>query len=269
MKIMCNAKFIAAGMLLLAGVAAKGAGPTSTLYLTAGDQHMNFELLPGTTTLVSSPQEDTNSGGEYAIAVSGGTVRTGGNGQSGPPDLGSTYNTGFAYVGPRLGNPGNDVLDGTTDGMLNYGVGFDTKDVYSFNLDWTNPVLLFHASSITGSSLGITYDTLTRSLWLGDNSGHLLNYSLTGTLLSSFAATGNNAAVAFDSADGTLWSFGGGTLRQYTTGGTLLQTIATGSMANILGGEFAVPEPSTWAPLGVAMASLGLTLRRLRRMRAA
>src|SRR6516162_4667937 len=80
------------GASILAGNA-EAAGPTSTLYLTAGDQGQNLMVLGGTTTAIVSAQANTASGGEYAIAVSGGTVRTGGNGQFGPPAVGSTYDS--------------------------------------------------------------------------------------------------------------------------------------------------------------------------------
>jgi hypothetical protein len=255
-------------LLALAGTA-EAAGPTSTLYLTAGDQHHNLEVLAGTTTAIVSTQEETSANGEYPIAVSGGTIRTGGNGQFGAPRLGSTYDLNFNYIGPRLANPLNNILDGTTDGKHNYGINFQSGGVYQCNLDWSSPTPMFNA---TGGSpfLGISYDPFNNSLWVGNGGDSITDYSLTGTPLSSFSTPGSaDFALAFDGADGTLWAMSGfdsGSFNQYSTSGTLLQTMNITNNDNIIGGEFAlvsVPEPTT-----LALASLGgLSLMLFRRQR--
>jgi len=241
----------AAGWLMLALVA-EAAGPTSTLYLTAGDNHRNWRILAGTTTAVSSPQNESGQGGEYAIAVSGGTIRTGGNGDYlvGPLTQGSTYNLAFGYTGPRLANPLNHILDGTTDGVYNYGVDWYFRNVYRCNLDWSSPTFMFNAKPHTNpnSAEEITYDPNSHGLWIADSTGKIDLYSMGGSHLSSFATPGcADISLAYDFADGTLWtmtSWNSGIFRQYSTTGSLLQTISISSTDNIIGAEFAlIPEP--------------------------
>ena len=76
----------------------------------------------------------------------------------------------------------------------------------------------------------------------------IADYSLTGTLLSSFA-TGTDfmAELAFDPADGTLWFTYAGTneLFQYSTSGTFLQSGEPNGLPGgfYFAGEFAEPEP--------------------------
>ena len=253
-------------MLLLAR-ATEAAGPTSTLYLTAGDQHENFEVLGGTTTAIVTSQASSSGQGEYAIAVSGGTIRTGGNGQFGAPAVGSTYDLNFNYTGPQLANPGNEILDGSTDGTYNYGVNWLTGSVYRCNLDWSSPTLMFGAGGT--DDLGISYDSRNNSLWVATGTA-VSDYSMTGSFLSSFSTTADRA-LAYDGADGTLWamSASAGIFDQFSTSGTLLQTMNIGNTtANIIGGEFAltpVPEPSALALAGVGgMATLVMVRRRKR-----
>jgi hypothetical protein len=259
-------------LLALAGTA-QAAGPTSTLYLTAGAQSQNLEVPAGTTTAIVSAQEDNSGQGEYAIAVSGGTIRTGGNGEFGAPALGSTYDLNFNYIGPRLANPGNNILDGTTDGSYNYGVDFSNGNVYRCNLDWSSPTFMFTASDLSYSASGITYDPFNNSLWIGafqrNFIGSVSDYSMTGTFLSSFTTTSSqNWALAFDGADGTLWGMalqGSGIFNQYSTSGVLLQTINIHNTDNILGGEFAlvsVPEPTGLSLLAFGMFGIALLRRR-------
>lgn len=260
----------APALLALVGTA-EAAGPTSTLYLTAGDQHRDWRVLPGTTIGLSSAQVETGSGGEYALAISGGVIRTAGNGQFGAPLLGSTYNLNFTYITPRLANPLNDILDGTTDGTFNYGVSYTTRNVYRCNLDWSSPTLIFNAAAVSGSVFGVSYASAGNSLWIGDSSGKLVDYSLGGAVLSSINTPGSsNLAVAYDGADGTLWtmqSFNSGVFRQYSTAGALLQTMNISSSDNIIGGEFAlIPEPTSAALLG--FGTLLLAARRRRRAQA-
>ncbi len=249
---------------VIVGVA-QAAGPTSTLYLTAGDQHHNFEVLASTTNAIVSSQVETAEGGEYAIAVSGGSIRTGGNGDYNTvPHQGSTYSLNFAYVGPRLANVFNNVVDGTTDGAYNYGIDWQTHQVFRYNLDWSSPTYMFTAAAVIDISTGVSYDPFNMSLWVTDSNGSLDDYSLTGLLLSSFSTPGSlNRTLAFDPADGTLWSMTGqetGVFNQYNTSGSLLQTINIGSSDNIIGAEFAmsVPESSMVSLTGFGLLALSL-----------
>ena len=241
------------GLLAMAG-SALAAGPTSTLYLTAGDQGLNAEILGGTTVAITSPQAFPGFLGESAIAVSGGSIRTGHNGLY--TGSGGTYDMNFAYTGPALGGPGNSVYDGTTDGTYNYGVSYSTGTVLRYDLNWGSPQALFTA---TGSNpTGITYDALNHSLWTSDfNDGLVRNWSLSGTLLSSFdTGLGAGFSLALDPADHTLWLMSiqdSGLISEFSTSGTFLETVDFGSTANYLGAEFSldplssrpVPEPES------------------------
>jgi len=242
------------GLLAVAG-SALAAGPTSTLYLTAGDQGLNARILGGTTVAVTSPQAFSGFLGESAIAVSGTSIRTGHNGLY--PGSGGTYDLNFAYTGPASGWPGNSVYDGTTDGTYNYGVSYSTGTVLRYDLNWGSPEPLFTA---TGSNpVGITYDTSNNSLWTSDfGSGWVREWTLSGTLLSSFdTGLGAGFSLAFDPADDTLWLMSiqdSGLISEFSTSGTFLETVDFGSTANYLGAEFflapefagrPVPEPNS------------------------
>ncbi|MGA2242869.1 MAG: PEP-CTERM sorting domain-containing protein [Verrucomicrobiota bacterium] len=254
-----------AGLAMIVSV--RAAGPTSTLYLTAGDQGTNATIAGGTTTAVTSPQQFPANGGEYGIAISGNSIRTMHNGSSGGG--GGTYDLSFAYTGPALANPAHTFYDGTSDGTYNYAVDI-AGSVYRYNLDWSSPTLLFTPSGVS-DAIGISFDAYNNSLWIsGISSGTVQDYSLTGTLLSSF----NNGqvrgfALAYDPADDTLWMMSvqnSGIIRQYNTSGELLQTMDFGSTLNYLGAEFAVPEPSSGVLMGGMLAVLaGVKMRRRRK----
>jgi hypothetical protein len=241
------------GLLAAAG-SALAAGPTSTLYLTAGDQGLNARILGGTTVAVTSPQAFPGLLGESAIAVSGTSIRTGHNGLY--PGSGGIYDLNFAYTGPALGGPGNTVYDGTTDGLHNYGVSYSTGTVLRYDLYWGSPEPIFTAAG--SNPVGIAYDASNNSLWTSDfGSGWVRDWSLSGTLLSSFdTGLGEGFSLAFDQADNTLWlmsSQNSGLISQFSTTGTFLETVDFGSTANYLGAEFSldplaskpVPEPKS------------------------
>lgn len=247
-----------------------------TLILTDGDVGTNVSITGTTvTTFAQATNIDTGGqGDEYAIAIPG-TIRTLGNGNQGfgsPPEQysGSEYllngtPTGVNYAYPFAAGA---LYDGATNGVNNFAVDYNSGNVYSFGLDWSNPVLLFTTRS---SDLGITYDTVNQSLWISNYSGtDVRDYSLAGTLLSSFAATNSVFGLAMDYSDNTLWADGQGVLYQYDRLGNQLSTFNDGQTLNTLGAEFqfsglATPEPGT-AFLGLAgILAIALGHRKLRR----
>lgn len=280
----------AAGMLITGH--GQAAGPTSELFLTVDPTSTSARVIgiQGTNVLVNVPQSPTPQG-QSPIAVNS-TVRTLGFG-AGNSYVGAEYTlagvpTGSTYAFPAaLGS--EEVDDGTTNGTFNYAWGVTSGIAYQFNLDWTNPVALFTLGNASGGRLGITYDASNNSLWIAGFDGTvgtlISDYSLTGTLLSSFdIGHGFSGALALDPADGTLWlsnliSGGTLTLEQYARSASgsfgATQTILssqtyTGISDGAFGGEFqytgtVVPEPSTLL-LG-AIGVLGLAFRRIRNRR--
>ena len=257
----------ALGLLtLLAAPAARaqappaGSGPVSKLYLTAGEQGHNFIIQGSTVT-----QSNVAVGKEYAIAVSG-DVRTlipSSEGSTG----GANYDLNFTDTGGRYTSTFN-FFDGTTDGTHNYSVNYNigSENVYQTGRNWQTPVALFQ---VPEAYLGITYDRTNNSLWISNFHGTTVSdYSLTGTLLSSFNTTFNSiTCLSLDPADNTLWMGSQntkGTFYQYSKGGVFLQSDTYAALANqnTLGGEFniaapAVPEASTTVSLGLLLV-LGL-----------
>ena len=96
-------------------------------------------------------------------------------------------------------------------------------NVIATDLNWQNPVVLFSVpGALNGQLEGVTYDPTNNSLSISPiaTEANISEYSLTGTLLSSFSTGGLNfSALAFDPADGTLWASLSGTnlLYQYST----------------------------------------------------
>jgi len=254
-------------VLLAVAAGAAQAGPVSEYYLTAGDQGQNW-VLQGS----SSSMSGQVHGAEYAIAVDG-DVRTFGytGGQ------GSQYTLGLVPTGIDYNAPSASVdsfFDGTTDGTFNYSVGYFNGLVYRMNRDWSNPTALFDTGNNGAHSLGITYDTLTNSLWVSQWDGSAVsNFTLSGILLSSFNVGFNRiTSLAYDPADGSLWmgtqnDFGASirTFYQYSTSGQQLSTAIYADLSgqNYLGGEFditpsAVPEPSSLALVVLAALTGGI-----------
>ncbi len=259
-------------LLVLAVVAAAQTTWAGTLVLTAGDQSTNA-LINGSTVTTFAQAPNVIGGGpgdEYALAVLG-TIRTLGNGNqggvyqySGGDYLLNGTPTGVNYAYPTSTNA--DFYDGATNGVNNFSVDYRTGNVYSFGTDWSNPLFLFTTQA---NDLGITYDSVNQSLWVANYNGtNVRDYSLAGTLLSSFTANAGVFGLAMDYSDNTLWADNQGTLYQYDRAGNQLSTFADGLSLNTLGAEFqfssAVPEPGT-AFLGIAgLAAIGLAKLKMR-----
>jgi hypothetical protein len=270
-----TALIVAVAAMLFAGQG-HAAGPTSELFLTVDPTTTSASLvgIQGTNVLVNVPQSPTAQG-QSPMAVNS-TVRTLGFG-AGNSYVGAEYSlagvpTGSTYAFPAaLGV--EEVDDGTTDGRFNYTWGVTSGIAYQLNLDWTNPVPLFTLGKTSGGRLGITYDASNNSLWIVGFDGAIgtliSDYSLTGTLLSSFNIGHSfSGALALDPADGTLWLsnlISGGTLtvEQYARSASgsfnatqtmLSSQTYTGISEGGFGGEFrytgtVVPEPATWTML--------------------
>ncbi|OHE85949.1 MAG: hypothetical protein A3G75_04995 [Verrucomicrobia bacterium RIFCSPLOWO2_12_FULL_64_8] len=257
------------GLSLAASIRAQ-VGPFDPYVLTAGDQG-NIHIVQGNAVTASFAAGTT---AEYPIAVFDTVIRTT---QSSASGTGREYTLGGVPTGAVFTLPSGigSVFDGTTDGNFNYVVSYTLGNVYRLNLDFTNPVQLF--ASAFGSSLSITYDATDNSIWLASwSTNTVANYSMGGTVLSTFSATvvgGSLSSLALDPTTGTLWMGSQstqGTFYEYSKTGVLLQTVAYPSLVsqNTLGGEFAlapVPEPGSWAlfALGAAMLARPWRLRGL------
>lgn len=232
--------------LLLLPVLAAADGPNGRLYFTERNQGLLGTLQGTIETYV-----DAVSLGEGPIAVYG-SIKTMG---VVPGDYGASYDlsgnfTGDLYVNPLF----SDVLDATTDGTSNYFMSLDGT-VYQSALDFTGHTALFITSFYPG---GISYDRTRNALWI--STGNVLTaFSLTGDVLKSFAVSGENAAVAFDPLDGTIW-VGSTVLTQYSADGDVLQNYVLNSGAMVTGMEFdlqPVPEPPTMAVVGLGLLAVG------------
>ncbi len=175
---------------------------------------------------------------------------------------GGAYGREYSLSGSVIGSTtyvqpysGIGFHDAGTDGTYYYAWAWHNQTLYRFDKNWSNGTSLFGLSG--KNRLAITYDKINNSLWLSgynDSSYTMQNYSLTGTLLSSFSVLDyNTGALAMDYNDNTLWYSvsGGGTFRQYSRTGTLLQTVTIdGTGSGMWGGEFnfnnVVPEPASF-----------------------
>jgi hypothetical protein len=238
---------VVAAVLAFAVATSTLAGPTGQYVLTAGDQQTDW-VVQGTGAAATWATTTV----EYPVAVLS-TIRTTG---PSPGSVGGEYSLVGVPTGTTFTNglTSGDIYDGTTDGTYLYAVNY-------------------------GDGIGITYDPTNNSLWVsGWNTGTITDYSLTGTVLSSFTVPYTEiSCLAFDYSDDTLW-FGSqntqGTFYQYSRTGTSLgsQSYASLTTQNTLGGEFPLsaargPGIPLLGVLGLAalivmLAGIGYTILR-------
>lgn len=251
---------------LLAGFAASSFayGPTSVLYAVNFYEYGTIDGLDRFqgATVLSSP---TGSGNDFGIAVSG-DVRTmgyfgGGSGYrfdlNGNPLPGGPYTNTYAA---------DYIVDGTTDGVHNYGVGYYSGNVVQFDRNWMNPVPLFTETLFGAYHAGITMNASDGSFWFSQYGGGDLvaHYTHTGTLISSFhSGIVYSQGLALDPVDGTLWlndNLIAGRLDQFDQAGNPLQQDTYGiTTSGLYGMEFntnVVPEPASMAALALGAALL-------------
>jgi len=222
-----------AGLVAVTPVSAQ----TSEYYLHAGDQG-SFIVIQGGTIVRTWTVAGGTAQYQYPIAVRD-TIRTMGANEG---DIGAEYDLFGGDLGARYTHPAGPARswDGTTNGTNFFAID-SLGDVYQYDDDWTNPVLLFGTSAL-GS---LTYDPSSDSIWVSAfSNSNITEYSMSGAVLSTFS-TGHdqNMALALDPADDTLWLHdrtAQGTYEQWSKTGILLTRIAVPGMSifNALGGEF-------------------------------
>lgn len=188
------------------------------------------------------------------------------------------YDLNFNPTGESWPGSGtwDQTLDGTTDGVFNYGAVWSDTGVVRFDLDFQNGTLLFDPGF---EVIGITYDSATNSLWLVNDENHNVhNYSMGGVEIDFFdtGLAGRECCLAYDPATDTLWlsENEGTSFYNFTKDGTLLDTVTLSGFepqntwgAEIGAGSFAssIPVNSFWAMLSLAALILVLSGWRLRR----
>jgi hypothetical protein len=278
---------LVATLALFSGTAfAQSTGPTSKLYVESNNTKSLY-IIQGNS-VIAGPAPTYCNHCESAIAVDG-DIRS----------LGTTYGYGGQYnldltqTGTTYDGYGN-FQDATTDGLRNYAAtqALDSNgayagiDVYGFGRDWSNPSVLFHLDTASYVD-GITYDPTNNSLWIvsedpaANYAGLFQDFSMSGQVLTSFAAAGFVNGLALDYADGTLWTIEGSgqSFDQYSKTGQRLQKSYYESVAgglSTVGIEFdlagyervvdpnAVPEPGLAALLGIGFVGWCSARRRRR-----
>lgn len=240
-----------------------GLSAAPNYYLFNGDGSTGYQVDPGTGTLVNT--FSTFSLG-YPVAIVGDKIRLGhrddGSGAEynldGTP-TGVTFSGGFGFT---------QLLDGTSDGIYNYGVECcgGTNSIMRADLSWQNGSVLF---DLPTDGTGVTYDSSAGTLWVSFFDSSVRQYTMAGVELSSFGVDGYGAALAYEAATDTLWMHHqtGPNVSQYSKTGEHLQTVTIDnwSPGNIYGGEIAnspVPEPATVGMMGFGLVAVALRCRR-------
>jgi hypothetical protein len=158
------------------------------------------------------------------------------------------------------GNNFHQLLDGTTNGINNFGVECcgSPNSVTIANLDWSNQTVLFNLPT---DGLGITFDPTTNHLFVGTYTQLLLEYDLNGNLINSFNVNPlvTLSSLAYESATDTLWSSRNHTVWQLDKTGIVLQSFGVADLGNNWGGEMPygfVPEPTSLVLLVLSAGGL-------------
>lgn len=246
------------GVCFLAISGATVSAPLSNLYVTSGDGSNGptlFGIDSGTVAY-----QTTTSSLLLPIAVSD-SIWLGPYSGAGPA---TEYDLDGNPTGNTNAVTGWGGADGTTNGVNNYSVSSfqGSGQVYQSDTQWGNLTPLFVASGMSDIN-GITFDTLTGTLWISGNDT-VQNYSLTGALLSQFSHANGRGSLAYEPLTDTLWHVRNNSdqLAQYSKTGAFLQQVTVpGLSGNNWGAEFAiastVPVPATLTLMGLGFAGLG------------
>lgn len=212
-------------------------------------------------------QWSTGTSNWSPIAVSGGTVRASGFFDGGGGKEYDLFGTPTANIVGDV--DGDNIYDSTSDGSNNYAVAFSNQ-FYKYDTLFNGQASVNNVGWFGELPGGIAYDGNANSLWISAWSGtNVREMDLNGNPTGrGFQAQDSlNMALAYEAASDTLWvvprDTGSLILRQYSTSGTLMQTINLGIGGNFLSAEFAprVPSPASGAILGLG----GLMASRRRR----